>query len=72
MIFVECNFPFKSIRNVLLPNLNSTCKVNERCIYDTFSTLHMVNDDEIVVAIDGVTGKHGLLDMLGVIKSIPL
>ena len=53
----ECNVPFKSIKNVLLANLNSTCKVNERCVYDTFSTLHMVDDDEIVVAIDGVTGK---------------
>ena len=47
---------FKSNKNDAFAYFDSTCKFNERCKYDTFSILHMVNENEIVVARDEVTG----------------
>ena len=49
--------PLELNQNVSFANSSSSCKINESCIYDAFSTLHMVNDDEIIIAIDSETGK---------------
>ena len=53
--------PFRPDKNDAFAYFDSTCKVSETCIYDTFSTLNLVNDDEIIVARDEVTGKDWTL-----------
>ena len=53
--------PLSSTHNSSLTYYDPTCKVNKRCIYDTYTTSNMVNDDEIVVARDGETGQDWTL-----------
>jgi len=52
---------FRSNKNDAFAYLDRTCNANERCKYDTFKTLHMVKENEIVVARDDVTGKDWTL-----------
>ena len=52
---------FRSNKNEAFAYFNSTCKINERCKYDTFSTMHMFDENEIIVARDEVTGKDWTL-----------
>ena len=55
------NSSFSLHKNSAFVYIDPTCKANERCVYDTFEALDLVNDDEIVVARDGVTGHDWTL-----------